>query len=77
MTAILWKELHTTIWNKKRSIPGYCHARQSHTNKQDPHAQGACIESIASRHRAKKHFHRTGTIPSQLVTDGSYHELNW
>lgn len=35
------------------------------------------MESIASRHRAKKHIHRTGTIPSQLVTDESYHEFNW
>jgi len=77
MTAILWKELHVTISHKKESIPGYCHAPQSHTNKQYPLGQGACIQSIASRHRMKKHIHMTGTIQSQLVTDGSYHEFNW
>jgi len=77
MTAILWKELHVTISHKKESIPGYCHAPQSHTNKGYPHAQEACIQSIASRDRAKKHIHMTGTIPSQLVTDESYHEFNW
>jgi len=77
MTAILWKELHVTISHKKESIPAYCHAPLSHTNKRYPHAQGACTQSIVSGQGAKKHIHLIGTIPSKLVTDESYHEFNW